>query len=389
MVNSIPNEYIIFDNRGYKEFVKVSFSKYLIVDVLKALQKSLINCKIEESINWAVELLISGHTNKFWEKVLNIGIKNININNPNFAYFIYKKYSRYLDLLKKYSLIELRNNQSYRNMLAEICFTVCNSLKTKSLGFMKIKESDFNMLYLESKMIANNPNIISDKIKFGDPNETKIILNEFNYCLINKKYDMCVYWLSWIFEWEKKNTKKDKMYVCGYREIQNIDKKYYNDLIWLVWEIILKEGMKHNNDLLNDSIQSLYKLYKYDYKSSNKSKKAYIILYSIKYFTDSYHITNGISNYHLMIQSCLNINYLFFEKNKLSVNNLLQKEIYKFKNSKNERETEIKNKEIKENKNIEKKNLLELKKKADLKMKFKISKVEEIDTLILKNNIVN
>ena len=274
-------------------------------------------------------------------------------------------------------------------MLAEICFTVCNSLKTKSLGFMKIKESDFNMLYLESKMIANNPNIISDKIKFGDPNETKIILNEFNYCLINKKYDMCVYWLSWIFEWEKKNTKKDKMYVCGYREIQNIDKKYYNDLIWLVWEIILKEGMKHNNDLLNDSIQSLYKLYKYDYKSSNKSKKAYIILYSIKYFTDSYHITNGISNYHLMIQSCLNINYLFFEKNKLSVNNLLQKEIYKFKNSKNERETEIKNKEIKENKNIEKKNLLELKKKADLKMKFKISKVEEIDTLILKNNIVN
>ena len=92
MVNSIPNEYIIFDNRGYKEFVKVSFSKYLIVDVLKALQKSLINCKIEESINWAVELLISGHTNKFWEKVLNIGIKNININNPNFAYFIYKKY---------------------------------------------------------------------------------------------------------------------------------------------------------------------------------------------------------------------------------------------------------------------------------------------------------
>ena len=389
MVNSIPNEYIIFDNRGYKEFVKVSFSKYLIVDVLKALQKSLINCKIEESINWAVELLISGHTNKFWEKVLNIGIKNININNPNFIYFIYKNYSKYLDLLKKYSLIELRNNQSYRNMLAEICFTVCNSLKTKSLGFMKIKESDFNMLYLESKMIANNPNIISDKIKFGDPNETKIILNEFNYCLINKKYDMCVYWLSWIFEWEKKNTKKDKMYVCGYREIQNIDKKYYNDLIWLVWEIILKEGMKHNNDLLNDSIQSLYKLYKYDYKSSNKSKKAYIILYSIKYFTDSYHITNGISNYHLMIQSCLNINYLFFEKNKLSVNNLLQKEIYKFKNSKNERETEIKNKEIKENKNIEKKNLLELKKKADLKMKFKISKVEEIDTLILKNNIVN
>lgn len=384
MVNSIPNEYIIFDNRSCKEFVKVSFSKYLVTDVVKALNKSLVNCKIEESINWAVELLISGHTNKFWDKVLTIGIKNININNPNLAYFLYSKYSRYIDLLKKYSLIELRNNQSYRNMIAELCFTICNSLKTKSLGYVKIKESDFNMIYLESKMIANSPNIISDKIKFGDPNETKIILNEFNYCLINKKYDTCVYWLSWIFEWEKKNTKKDKMYICGYREIDNVDKKYYNELVWLVWEIILKEGLKINNDLINNSIQSLYKLYKYDYKSTNKSKKSFLILYAVKYFTDSYHITNNISNYHLMIQSCLNINHLFFEKNKLSVNNLMQKEIYKFNQNKLNLEKEIKNKEIKQNKNIDKKKLLELKKKADLKMKFKISKVEQIDRLILK-----
>ena len=60
MVNSIPNEYIIFDNRSTKEFSKVSFSKYMTKDVLQAFNKSLLECKIEASIHWAVELVVSG-----------------------------------------------------------------------------------------------------------------------------------------------------------------------------------------------------------------------------------------------------------------------------------------------------------------------------------------
>ena len=39
-----------------------------------------------------------------------------------------------------------------------------NSLKTKSLTFFKIKESDFNMNYLESKITANDPHLIDDKL---------------------------------------------------------------------------------------------------------------------------------------------------------------------------------------------------------------------------------
>ena len=164
-----------------------------------------------------------------------------------------KKKDGYLFALMD-DILNIRNNQCYRNLIGEVCFIICNSLKTKSLTFMKIKDTDFNIHYLESKIQANKPDLINDKLKYGDPSETKIILNEFNYCLINKKYELCVYWLSWIFEWEKKNTKKNKMYVCGYREITNIDNKYYNDLVWLIWEIILKEGVKTNHDFLNNQI---------------------------------------------------------------------------------------------------------------------------------------
>jgi len=387
MVNSIPKEYIIFDNRPIKDFTKISFSKYMVKDVLTALTKALVGCKIEEAIDWAIELLISGHINKFWDKILNIAIKNININNPNIGYFIYTQYSKHIDLVKKSDILSIRNNQCYRNMIADVCFTICNSLKTKSLTFFKIKESDFNMSYLESKIIANNPNIISDKIKYGDPNETRVILNEFNYCLINRKYELCVYWLSWIFEWEKRNTKKDKMYVCGYRDIINVDKKYYNDLVWLIWEIILKEGIKLDNDFINKNIQALYKLYKYEFKQSSKNKKAPYFLFAIKYFTDNYHVSTTIHNYNILVQTCLNINKPFFEKNKYSVNNALNKEIYKFNNNVSSLKQDVKIKEVKTNKKLDKKKILELKKIADAKMALKINMVEEIDSLILNKKI--
>ena len=387
MVNSIPKEYIIFDNRSTKEFNKLSFSKYLVKDVAMALNKSLLGCKIEESINWAIELLVSGHITKFWEKILTIGIKNININNPTIGYFLYTKYSKHIELLKKSNIMDIRNNQCYRNLIAEVCFTICNSLKTKSLVFVKIKESDFNMHYLESKILANNPKLIEDKLKYGDPNETRIILNEFNYCLINRKYELCVYWLSWIFDWEKRNTKKDKMYACGYREIINVDKKYYNDLVWFIWEIILKEGVKTNNEFINNNIQSLYKLYKYDFKQSSKTKKSTYFLCAIKYFTDSYHVNNTINNYHLLIQACLNINSIFFEKNKLSVNNCLKKEIYKFNNNIDIIKKNVKVKEQKDTSKLEKKKLTELKKIAEVKMNHKINTVEEIDSLILNKSL--
>ena len=122
MVNSIPNEYLIIDKRSSKEFSKITFSKYMLKDVTAALSKSLMGCKLEESMNWAVELLISGHIEKFWDKILAIGIKNVNINNPNLGYFLYTRYSKYIDLSKKYDNLAIRNSQCCRNLIAEVCF---------------------------------------------------------------------------------------------------------------------------------------------------------------------------------------------------------------------------------------------------------------------------
>ena len=379
---TIPIDYRINDNRSINSFSKKTLSNYLLKDVLNILGKSLMTCKIEESCNWAVELLISGCYDKFWDKIFTISMKNININNPLLPLFIYKRYSKFLDYYNKIeNKLELRNNQVIRNMFCEICVIICNSLKLKTLSFAKITPTDFNLNYLNSKMKADRETYVSDKLKFGDPTEMKIIMNEFNYCLNTKNYELCNYWISWAIEFEKKNTKKNKLYICGLREIDNIDKKYKNDLCWFIWEIILKETFKFPSNI-SDNIQALYKLYKYDFKHSQKGKKSVIFLYAIKYFTDIYNVDKQIiPNLNIIVQACSNINYIFIDK----INNCVNKQAQIYEKKNHEENIEILTKSMLDKEKKEK--LKKLKDIANEKMRLKITTVEQIDSMILNSNI--
>ena len=208
----------------------------------------------------------------------------------------------------------------------------------------------------------------------------KIILNEFNYCLVTKNYELCNYWLSWAFEFEKKNT-KNKLYVCAYRTIENIDKKYCNDLCWFIWEIIIKESFKLNENAI-DNIQSLYMLYKDDFKPSQKSKRNLIFLYAIKYFTDIYSFSSTIiPDFNIIIQACSNVNNLFTDKIHNTHN--VEKTIQEKKNY----NSNVKNIKQKITEKQKKEHVKKLKEIADMKLKMKISAVEQIDSLILNGKI--
>ena len=123
-------------------------------------------------------------------------------------------------------------------------------------------------------------------------------------------------------------------------------------------------------------------LYKDDYKSSQKSKKNYIFLYAIKYFTDIFSISNSIiPDFNIIIQACSNVNNLFTDKINNSSN--VHKTIQEKKNY-NTNVITIKQK-ITEKDNKEK--VKKLKEIADMKMKMKINAVEQIDSLILNGKI--
>ena len=44
--------------------------------------------------------------------------------------------------------------------------------------------------------------------------------------------------------------------------------RYYTDFIWFFWEILLKEAIKKYDQVFNNQIQGLYKLFKYVWQNN-------------------------------------------------------------------------------------------------------------------------
>ena len=73
---------------GLNDFSKQSFSGYAIKDVVSVLNKSLMSCKIEDSVI-AVELLLSGQTYA-WEKIFSISPQILILIIQNYQFFCLK-----------------------------------------------------------------------------------------------------------------------------------------------------------------------------------------------------------------------------------------------------------------------------------------------------------
>ena len=96
-----------------------------------------------------------------------------------------------------------------------------------------------------------------------------LILGLLNYIkCYNKNINKALYWLNWILEWEKINSKKYGKYECGARVINGVDGKYYKDVVWLIWDMINK--IKNINLIFSDPDGALGQVYFDDLQFSEK-----------------------------------------------------------------------------------------------------------------------
>lgn len=310
----LPLEYNILDIRNEKDFMVKTFCGYLKKDVLIVFNKSLFDGKIELACNWAIELLCSGCVDKIYDRFYIIIMKHINVNNLDLLNIFYNRYIIYIRFKSKMGKIEIRNSQNIRNHIVELTTLICLSMKGKAMTSIKITNDMFNIDYIKCKLSADKSTYIDKYYRFGDPPELKIFFNEFIYSLRNKRLEISIFWLYWLVEWEKKNIKMDKTYQCGYRNIENIDKKYMTDMVWIIWEILL--NLENNN-----YINSLFKLYRFEYSPSKKQKKLSIIIVAIKIYADNKGFINGLNNSYksIIIQACGNVNNLFIERKSYEI----------------------------------------------------------------------
>ena len=144
----------------------------------------------------------------------------------------------------------------------------------------------------------------------GDPSEIRIAINEMAFHIHNRNINKALYWLNWILEWEKINSKKYGKYECASRTVSGIDAKYYKDVVWLVWSVInkisqLKSSVGFNNEW-NKQIQCLFKSYTNKFTPSTRGKKQNYIIWSMLYITETIdYVIPLVDRPELLFQSLL------------------------------------------------------------------------------------
>ena len=316
-------DYIIIDPRPLEAFKDKTFSNFKKKDVYKKLFKCMEIDKVEEACYWCTECLISGYACELFEKLILFNSKVIHINNPNLPEFLWRRYKTFLNSFnhiskkEKEKLIHLRNTQSVRNCFFDIVTTITNSLKSKRYDkYPKIKDDDFQYTNIQNKLTATMQILPSSIIRFTDPEELKIIMNEFLFHLknVNGGYEHAIYWVAWLIQWEKINKKKKVKFEIECRDISEVDPKHCKDPIWLLWEIIFYECNERSNDIVLQ-IQSLYRFFRKDYTCGKRNARLPLIYHAIGYLSLPVKFTIPIrKENNVFIQTQCNVNLMFKAK---------------------------------------------------------------------------
>ena len=298
IVNNMPllsENCRITDTRKLKEFKDQTFGGYNIAQASSALDKAIIEDKIEPALHWALQLFLSGIINPLWSKLITFACKQVNVYNPKLPEFIYNKNQQWNAILdnSKYTkdnILLLRNHPTIRLLLAEMIAVLVLSKKHKLIQLPKIKKEEFIINNFKSKLEAKDNRLLDNIITDGDPNEIQIAINEMAYHIHHKNTNKALYWLNWVTEWEKINSKKYGKYECASRSIEGIDSKYFKDIVWFIWATIHKIRKLNFTIGTNDlerQIQCLWKLYINKFTPATRIKRQSYIIWAILYLTDT------------------------------------------------------------------------------------------------------
>ena len=366
-------QYMINDYRSVKELSNITISNYKKGDAMRAMQDSIKKGLIENSCFWSAELISSGYI----KDVINIG-------NPNIGNHIWNRIKCLNNNMKIDNNIKLRNCQILRNTVCELVTIACLSTKNKLPEKIKIDRNDFDVSFIKTKLIANNFTLTNNILKREDPEEVKMITNEFAFNLHNNNFNLVIYWLSWLTEWEKINLKNKNKLSCASRNKFTKNINYATDYIWIIWEIIINETISFRRNELKVNIQSLVNLYIYDYTPGQKTRKMCYIYFAVMLLNNKLEDScNVYINYPIILQAVCNINLIY---KQIKINEKINKTKCVFQMNNVVRNDNIQNimntkEEILKRKEEEKiKKQLEIQDKKDEKVRKKLG---------LSNNSVN
>jgi len=387
----------ITDTRKLKDFKEQTFGGYNIAQASSALEKAIMEDKIEPALHWALQLFLSGIVGSLWSKLITFASKNINIHNPRLPEFIYNKNQQWQSIIDntkftKDNILLLRNHPTIRLLLAEMVAVLVLSKKRKINQLPKIKKEEFIIDNFRAKLEAKDSRLVDSIIEDGDPSEIRIAINEMAYHIHHKNVSKSLYWLNWIIEWEKINSKKYGKYECASRSIEGVDSKYFKDVVWLIWSVIQK--IKHLNNGIggmgsnecNKQIQSIYKIYTNKFTPATRGKRQNYIIWCILYLTDTVdYLIPLIDRPQILFQSILGFDKIVSTLKSQQVVHIVNNELlnvvvednYMKPEKQREMEESLRRKEIE--KQLAQKQQLARQKKINVSSLDKLTEISKLD----------
>jgi len=318
-----PFDYSINDPRLTKDFKGITISGYKRADVVNVFYNSLFNSELENTCRWAVELHATGLIKQLLEMLELLYFKNVNISNPYFIFYYYRRKDTLQQLLLKYpknTIIFSRNSQEIRNLICELVSIVCLSKKNimfenKSLPKIGKDFNDINKL--RSKIVATDTRKIYSYLDDKDPSEVKLALNEIVNILysFDCNFKKVVFWYLWLKNITQTKMKgKDKTdfsFKCSSYDIKGVGDNYKTEWVWPLWKIIL-DVLNNSPDVVVRFVRKIYTEFKKDYNGYSNKAKHYQIILSLHIITTSTNWKINIRQHDdQIIQACCNINYLY------------------------------------------------------------------------------
>lgn len=266
-------------------------------ELCKKFEKNILGNKLEKSVKYGI-ILHHNFQNDFWNKIIELMAKHINVRNILLPIYIFNKHNQSINEVD----ISL---QEMRNIVVDVICVICLSERAKIVGIPKIGKDYLEINNIRKKIITKNFDI-SKKYFNIDSNDIssfiKIGLNEIAFLIYygGNTVDI-IYWIEWL--------KKQKIDCNTYKNISGISEKLCNDWVWLVWDMIFDKNDNH-------IIKCLYKLYKVNYKKGERNKRFFIIYFALL-LLDNRNNPNcnrcliNEESYHLCVQMSCKINYLY------------------------------------------------------------------------------
>ncbi len=328
MSNKVQDNTEINDVRTQPDFKGISFSNFKKTDVKKQLMENMKNNKVEPACYWCAELVCSGNFGELWEIYIHYIGKHIHLGNPKILLYMDKRFEVFRNIMTQthfLSELELRNNPTLRNLFAEITSILTISNKKHSFEPIKInKEEEFDITQMNTRLIAPNISYIEPIFKPEDPKELFIATNEFAYNISNDKPNMlnACYWIEWVIEFQNICKKRKNNCHCETR-LYNVDNKFKNDTIWILWDCLLHYATTQKSDFIKQLMQSAINIFCIKYTTAASKKRRFLLYFAVALLTENVQTNIDVITDKKIVQnviSKINSIYKQIKKNEHSPN---------------------------------------------------------------------